>query len=302
MIISKTTVNNGTTLGPKDYRVPFVDNTLTTSRYPSAEDKHRSRIPKCVRCNSFDVVDNLCGFFVCRNCGRCSGDVVYDMEADLSVFHAKTYKRIFYFNERCSRWLCEEPKISKSCWRIIEKEARKELKYGPTTLFTKRTISTILRNVKITPKFSEKHRSKKFKMTPMSSKRFYDKHYEKWKTIIWKLNNKKPNLPPAELVDLLKCLFLGMQKPFEESKHAPECDRRAFCHKVFSCWNNFINYDFIFRKLLQVAELKYGFTNCFNLYKNEFSLVSKTIRDNKLRPFFKKIAMYNKWPCPNDEN
>lgn len=136
----------------------------------------------------------------------------------------------------------------------------------------------------------------------MTKKRFYDKHFEKWKSIIWKLTNRKPNLPPRELVDFIKLLFIGMQKPFEDNKHCVECDRRPYCHKFFKCWNNFINYDFVFRKLLQVAEYKFGYKGCFNLYKNDFSLVSKKIRDQKLRPFFKKIALFNKWPCPDDED
>lgn len=276
--------------------------TLSLREYDSIRKDPRSRtIPKCRRCNSFHICDNLSGFFVCRNCGLCTGDISYDLEPDISVFHAKTYKRIFYFNERCSRWLCREPEIDPGCWKVIVKEAQKK-KYGNPRFFTKRTISKILRSVKISEKFSEKYKSKKFKQNLMTRKRFYDKHFEKWKSIIWKLNNKRPNLPPIELVSFIKQLFLGMQKPFEENKHSEECDRRPFCHKYFPCWNNFINYDFVFRKLLQVADLKFGFTGCFDLYKNEFSLVSQKIRDTKLRPFFQIIAVYNKWPCPNNED
>ena len=254
----------------------------------------------CSRCRSQNIRDNGDGFYVCVDCGLCTKDPVLDQEPDLSIFSQKTYERIFYFNERCSRFLCEEPTIKPSCWAVIRREATKP-KYGDKKYFTKKTISKILRSIKLTSRFMEKHRSKKFKMTLMTNKRFYDKHFEKWKSIIWKLNGIRPNIPPVEMVELMKRMFLAMQKPFLLYQHVPECDRRYKCHQFFKCWHNFPNYDFVFRKLLQILELKFGFVNCFNLYKNEFSLVSKKNRDEKLRPFFRKIASYNNWPCPNDE-
>jgi len=124
---------------------------------------------------------------------------------------------------------------------------------------------------------------------------------EKWKTIRKNLTGEKPRIPSKELVDKLKWLFAACQKPFEMNRHAPECDKRSKCDQYFDCWHNFINYDFIFRKLLQICELKFGFRGVYDLYKEEFILVSKSIRDNKLRPMFKKICLYNEWPCPDNE-
>jgi len=135
----------------------------------------------------------------------------------------------------------------------------------------------------------------------MSKKRFYDKYSEKWKTILWKLTGKRPILPSKELVDKMKFLFGSCQKPFEMFRHCPECDKRQKCDKYFDCWHNFINYDFVFRKLLQICELHFGFKDVYNLYKDEFILVSKNVREKKLRPMFKKICTQNSWPCPDDE-
>lgn len=136
----------------------------------------------------------------------------------------------------------------------------------------------------------------------MSKKRFYDKYSEKWKTIIWKLSGKMPILPSKKLVDMMKHLFAACQKPWDIFRHVSNCDKRHNCDLYFDCWHNFINYDFIFRKLLQICELKFGFKDVYDLHKQEFPNVSKKIRDEKLRPMFKKIANYNQWPCPDDED
>jgi hypothetical protein len=255
----------------------------------------------CNACGSNRIGDNLKGEYVCFGCGRIMHTILYG-EMDLSTLHLKTYKRIFYFNERCSRWECNEPIIHPTLWELIKTEAGKTKKYPPFRRFTRATVSKVLRNVKITPEMSTKFQSKKFKMTPLTSKRFYDKHYEKWKTIIWSLNKDTPKLPSNSLVSLLKRLFAEMQRPFELFRHDTACDGRMYCDKYFDCWHNFMNYDFIFRKLLQIAEIQFHHAHCYKDFKGEFPLVSARIRNTKLRPLFFKIARYNGWPCINDED
>ena len=256
----------------------------------------------CRRCFSNRLGESHSSEYVCFSCGLVQGST-FDHDTDWTLYRTKTYKRIFYFNERCSRWTCEEPSIDNESFSLIQQSAKDFIsKEGKNFKgYTRTLINKILRSVKLTPDFKKRHQSKKFKKTLMSEKRFYDKYSEKWKTIIWRLTGKKPKLPPQKLVDLIKTLFNACQYPFELYRHAPECDRRFECEQYFLCWHNFINYDFIFRKLLQVAEIKFKWIGCYKLYSDEFPLVSKKIRDNKLRPMFLKICHYNNWPCPNDE-
>lgn len=255
----------------------------------------------CKRCLSNRLGDNLSGDFVCFDCGLVQGQSDFQDQPEFAYFREKTYKRIFYFNERCSRWMCNEPKIDPDAWRLIYTSAKGFFTGRRVDIITREDVNEILRSVEITPEMARKMKSEKFKCTLMTKKRFYDKYSEKWKTIAWKLTGQRPVFPSKELVDKMKHLFLACQKPFSMFRHEAGCDGRHRCDHWFQCWHNFINYDFVFRKLLQICELKYEFKNVYRLFKDDFILVSKTIRDNKLRPMFKKICEYNQWPCPDDE-
>lgn len=264
----------------------------------------------CRNCQSNNVGDNLRGSYVCFSCGRIHTDMVFEGEPDWWQFSPKTYKRIFYFNERCSRWACKEPFIEKGVWKVIRNTMdkisgikNKLIKAWESNVegSTRKYVSKILRSVKLTEKQKLKWQSKKFKKTLMSEKRFYDKYFEKWKTISWRITQKRPELPDPLLVEKIKDLFVGCQAPFDIYRHNERCDGRSGCDKYFGCWHNFLNYDFTIRKLLQIAEIKFGFIGCYDLHKKEFPLVSKKIRDEKLRPLFFKICLYNKWPCPSNE-
>jgi len=271
---------------------------------PSASpEPSRAEVPwnLCKRCLSNRLGDNLSGDFVCFDCGLVQGLADFQDQPEFAYYREKTYKRIFYFNERCSRWMCNEPKIDPDAWRLIYTSAKTFLEGRRGGTITREDVNEILRLVEITPETARKMKSEKFKCTLMTKKRFYDKYSEKWKTIAWKLTGQRPVFPSKELVDKMKHLFLACQKPFSIYRHESGCDGRHRCDHWFQCWHNFINYDFVFRKLLQICELKYEFKNVYKLFKDDFILVSKTIRDNKLRPMFKKICECNQWPCPDDE-
>jgi len=211
-----------------------------------------------------------------------------------------TYKRLFYFHERLCRWNCEEPRISPDVFSIIKEEASKRC-YGPPSHFTRHTVSQILKNVNIPDEIAETHRSRRFKMQPLTKKRLYDKYFEKWKTICWMLSGVKPLLPSADLLRLMETLFVGTLKPFSMYRHDPACDRRHKCARFFKCWHNFINYDFIFIKQLQLAQFFFNHPRAYDDFKGDFSLARQRIRDNKLRPMWLKIAKYNNWPLINNE-
>jgi hypothetical protein len=260
----------------------------------------------CKRCFCNRLGDNGRGELTCFSCGLVQG-TVFESTPEWWEHRLKTYKRVFYFNERCSRWLCNEPSISEDSWTVINEAALLHKKSaeiqspGHFDTFDRGTICKILKSVRLTNEFMKRNQSKKFKKTLMTKKRFYDKYSEKWKSIIWRLTKKQPKIPPVGLVEHIKGLFAACQKPFEIHRHARDCDKRHECDKYFDCWHNFLNYDFIFRKLLQIAELKFGWKGCYSFYKDEFLLVSKRVRDAKLRPLFLKICNYNAWPCPADE-
>jgi hypothetical protein len=206
---------------------------------------------------------------------------------------------VFYFNERISRWGCSEPKIHPEIWTLIEQEAKKKKIYGDLSCFCNRKlISKMLRNIRITHEMSVRFQSKKFKCQLLTKKRFYDKYFEKWKTIRWKLTGIKPITPSYELIEKMKVLFNACQHPFEMFRHASDCDGRKKCYKYFYCMHNFINYDIMIRWLLQICENAHGFDNCYNLFKDEFPKISKKVIDNKLRPCFEKICNYNGWAIP----
>jgi hypothetical protein len=210
----------------------------------------------CPRCKSQKVGPNRCEEMVCYDCGMVQGVTYKDEVPHYLLVTKHTYKRIFYFNERCARWTCTEPSIPPDIWGIIKEESSKLDKYGQVSKFTRNTVSKILRNV---------------------------------------------TLPSMQLVMLMKELFMMTLTPFELHRHSPQCTRIHNCTKYFGCLQNFVNYDFVFRKLLQVAELKHGYEGCYDKFSNDFSLVSAKIRDTKLRPIFKKICEYNLWPCPDYE-
>jgi hypothetical protein len=241
------------------------------------------------------------GEWVCGDCGlvksaQLEGQLIYQWE-----LRVKTYKRLFYFNERCSRWTCQEPAIEDAIFEIIRSRAAGYFEKGIRPQYTKKTISKILKSVNLPLKIQKKYRSKKFKKNLLTNKRFYDKYFEKWKTIIWRLSGDVPNLPDPELVDLIKKLFSACQIPFDKFRHTEDCDGRYGCSDYFDCQHNFINYDFTIRKLLQIAEIKFGFKGCYERFKSEFNLVSSKIREEKLRPLFFKICEYNRWPKVSDE-
>lgn len=254
----------------------------------------------CRRCFSNHLGDPGSGDFVCFSCRLVQG-VIFESSPEWWQLKTKTYQRVFYFNECCSCWVCEEPRIDDEAWEVIHGASKKFIKRNGVKRITREVINKILKSVRLTPEFMKKHQSQKFKKTLMSKKRFYDKYSEKWKTISWKLTGKRPRLPPPELVAKVKHLFAACQTPFENFRHADDCDKRGDCDRVFDCWHNFINYDYVFRKLLQVVELKFNMVDVYSTYKDEFPLVSKKIRDHKLRPMFRRICLYNQWPCPDDE-
>lgn len=258
----------------------------------------------CLRCYSKQLVIDG-GERVCSECGLVAGKT-YDHEFAVGehrsdVHDSNGYKRIFYFNERCTRWACTEPKISPDIWELIEKEAdaNPDNKYGDLrTNCSRSTICSILRSVIITPEMQMKHRSNKFRKQPLTQKRFYDKYAEKWKTIRWQITGVSPLLPDHRLVEKVKDLFQACQIPFSKFRHHPRCDGRAKCQKYFKCQHNFLNYDFMFRMFFQICDSKYGFDNSYETFKHEFPLVSDKVVKGKLRPMFEQICKYNDWPVP----
>lgn len=248
----------------------------------------------CRRCCSHNIgPDRYEGEIVCYDCGLVSRQT-YEYEiASMDIFTAKTYKRIFYFNERCKRWLCTEPCIEKDIIFLLEDEYHSHRsRYDP---LSKEKISKLLRSVDLPMYYQHKFRSLKFKKNLLTKKRFHDKYYEKWKTIISILTSTIPVIPSTSLVNCMKRLFRSTQLPFEYYRHDERCDGRRNCERYFKCWHNYINYDWLMRKLLMVAQDHYGFDNAYNIFKCDFTLINKEIRIRKQHPIWRKICAYNGW-------
>lgn len=256
------------------------------------------KVCKRKRCSGKHIIIHN-GEWVCKTCGMVQGQS-YDIEYNPTQFgcDSNTYKRIFYFNERMSRWGCSEPKIPADILDLIRKEAAKA-KYGNVKKNCNRElIGKILRGVVITPELSLKYKSRKFKMQLLTQKRFYDKYFEKWKTIRRTLTGIPPLIPSHQLVEQVKKLFVACQIPFNIYRHHPNCDGRDKCEKYFPCQHNFTNYDYAIRQFLQLCDTMHGFNGSYDTFKNEFPLVSEKVIKNKLRPMFVNICTYNEWPIP----
>jgi len=256
---------------------------------------------ECKRCKNLTVGEGD-NEYVCYTCGLVHGNWYEQSDYSNRLLPANTYKRIFYFNERCLRWMCNEPIIHNDVLFIIEDAYINFKREEGRPVRDAKDISKILRSIKLTDNFKLRHRSVKFKKTLMTEKRFYDKYYEKWKTILWKLTGIKPPLPSKWLVNEMTKMFIQCQEPFQEFRHADECDRRFKCDRYFECWHNFINYDYLFRKFLQIIEIRYRKQGLYNTFKDDFSLMSLKIRKKKLAPLFNKISVYLNWPVISEES
>jgi len=259
---------------------------------------------RCRNCSSYKVgPTNNDIEYVCYDCGRVHSCIFANEVTAEFTKKPRTYSRKFYFNERVKRLCTTEPAIPTDIWALIELESQNLAKYGESKTFNRRTVSRILKSVKLPEFIVKRYTSKKFKKTPLTQKRFYDKYYEKWKTICVHLTGRSAHLPSRGYTNILKVLFNATQIPFDLMRHEQRCDGRIDCESYFDCWHNFINYDYIFRKLMQIAEHKIPlFKGNYEKFKNEFPLVSKKVRRDKLWPMFKKICLYLNWPIIKDDD
>lgn len=275
---------------------------------------YKSKEARCTRCNGLRFVEEE-GFKTCMDCGRVNGsqamvtkdgkghEISDSIGVAIAARNSPAYQRKFYFNERCSRWSCNEPSIPKDLMKLIKREAFSKDSQGQPkypevkTKCNRKLINKILGNVDLPKRMVKKHRSKKFRKTLFTNKRLYDKFSEKWKTIRWHLTGIKPLFPSPGLVEFMKRFFCQIQLVWEQVRHDPACNGRAGCEKYFNCLHNFIHYDYIFRWGLQRAE-RTGYTGAFDLFKEEFPLPSKKVVETKLRPIRDKMCKKNGWEIP----
>jgi len=259
----------------------------------------------CGNCGSNRLTDDG-GEHVCVDCGRVVRVAVdgelYSGHPGVYASLSAPYNRIFYCHERCRRWECCEPTIHPDFKELILEEAFRPGKYPDIRRNCSReTVGRILRSVNISPELAEKHRSTKFKRLPMTKKRFYDKHYEKWKTIRWMITGIQPLTPCPKLVEATKGLFRAVQKPFQQHRHAEGCDGRWGCERYFGCMHNFPSMDMFFRYALQLCDTMKGFEGAYERFKHEFPPVSEEIIKTKIRPLMEKMCKDNGWPMPEHD-
>src|ERR1700761_818832 len=141
--------------------------------------KYKPRERQCNNCTGYQLVD-MEGYRVCMDCGRvngkqaCEGECVDSTTLERATRKSPAYQRKFYFNERCSRWACEEPGIPADLMKVIKREAlskvrvigddgKKIAKYpNLQTNCNRELINEILRNADLPRFLVKKYKSQKF--------------------------------------------------------------------------------------------------------------------------------------------
>lgn len=155
----------------------------------------------------------IIGLGVCRNRGR--------------------YKPKFHCNERISQFCMQDPAVPYAAWQRILAESQ-NAKYGPSSLFTRATIITMLKNIRMS------------------------KYRERWKSILHKLNPDSPcTFPPPQLIEYLILNFNRVLDAFIDLKHTmpKSYTKDKLTNKLTAKErHNLISYNYIFRKLLETVE------------------------------------------------
>ncbi len=269
-------------------------------------------IHKCRRCGRVLVMDRNDYYLVCTGCGltkETALSLVSTYKINVSRNFTKvpicqrTYKRINYFNERLARLCNIEPHIQPIPWFIIKMESLNTAKYGDLSVkCTREDVGKVLKSVNVPPHYQFILRSRKYRKNLMTNRRFFNKFMEKWKTIMVRLTGRKTPIPSTDLLNFLRFAFMKLQSRFEDVRHKKKCDKKTKnCDKIHGCLYNFVNYDFLIVKLLQIAELNFGFKNVYNTFKDFLPMLSLTARKVKLRPVFKEMIRPFRWKCPDNE-
>lgn len=208
-----------------------------------------------------------------------------------------------------SQFCCKEPSIPSQLLDIIETTHIALLitddgysdKFNEQP-FNQHLIKKVLRSVKVTDQIEKDYQSKKFKCSPFTHKRFFEKYNEKWKSIAAFLSGQSPNIPSLDLICTLKRLFNLLQKPFQILRHTKHCDGSVMkCHKAFGCRYKFYNYDYIIRELLFYCQHSLGMAKVYDTFKHEFSSLSKR-KKQQMDIEFQRLVDYLGWDWPKHKH
>lgn len=234
-------------------------------------------------------VDGMLEHFACRSCnGRLvitkEGDRVcavcalvvpfcqiYDRACDMPRKFYKTYKRMFYFNERISQFNRTEPEIDPFLRDLLYKAyiiwcGRGKIKEGeivPYEITRKicRSVSVEYKRdttVSISKQDSIEYGSHKFKRKPIKNLLYLA---EKWITLNKLWTGKYPPYFDSDIILRLRLCYAAYQAPFEQIRHSDQClqDRSSDkyqCHKSkYKCRYAMVNINLLMSIFLLKCEL-----------------------------------------------
>ena len=263
----------------------------------------------CTNCNERTeiFIDKINGESVCKSCGNCEqGYRVFDFAIDMPRSCFRTYKRSFYFNEKISQFLGEEPKIPPYIQRLLHYIYRHLLEEGKLKkgeIIPYDTIRRLFRSIGVNtkdkffvhPRYVEMEKSKKFKKNNIKN---LQKYAEKWITINHILIGiPYPNIDASIIRTFRRC-FAEYQKPFELFRHSEECftitkGQNSNCHKNpnTKCRYAIININL----LISIFLLKHGLEEDSEEYKNIlfwWPQLSLSKRKNLVELYIKPIEIY----------
>jgi len=186
------------------------------------------------------------------------------------------YKRSTYFNERLTQWCQVEPRINDDDMTTIDSYCT--ARWGEKHVLTKEELRDVLWDIDLT----------KQRLNAYYKPYFVKKYLEKYLTIrCWVsegVESKGAQLPQPQreaLFYVLSTLFARLQEPFDVMA------------KV--CWNrhSFVNYNFIFRRLLDLIDQS-------NL-ATDFPPLKNKRKRNDIILMWIDLIIYLDWPYINSD-
>lgn len=208
---------------------------------------NKNMIKKCQFCNIDKILVQSEGCFVCPKCGDTENIIVEsEIPSHKDSINEKPrypYKRLNHFQEWLNQFQAKEStEIPDDIYQNILNEIK---------------IQRLDNKISSMP-----YKKIKKKVRDILKKLKYTSYYEHISYIISKLTGKPPPILNREIEEKIKFMFKQIQEPFK--KYCPK-DRI-----------NFLNYSYIFNKLLMILDMK-EYAECFELLKSKDKL---RIQDN----------------------
>jgi hypothetical protein len=173
------------------------------------------------------------------------------------------YKPIFHWNERVAQLSISDPHIPEDVMERIKKESQSE-EYGPSSDFTRATVSMILRKLKL------------------------DKYRERSKSLLKVLNPTVELIDlPGKLLDTMECVYKALEtRFFHEKALMPKSLIRSLGKMVLKDRHNIIPFNYLFRKICE------GLDPPHREFHEELPLLRSCVKLHALDDIMKELSKY----------